>query len=32
MDWKEWQSEQFEFNLDDYKEGWSAERVCDNSP
>jgi hypothetical protein len=27
--WKAWQSESHEFNLDDYKEGWDAQRVCD---
>lgn len=28
-DWKEWQTEVYEFNIDDYLEGWTPQRVCD---
>ena len=27
-DWTAWESECFEFNIEDYKEGWSPERIC----
>jgi len=26
--WNAWKAECYEFNLDDYKEGWTAEKVC----
>jgi hypothetical protein len=26
--WGNWTTECYAFNLDDYKEGWTAERVC----
>lgn len=27
--WNDWEAEQYEFDLEDYKDGWDAERVCD---
>jgi len=27
-DWTAWETEQDEFNIDDYLEGWTPERVC----
>jgi hypothetical protein len=26
--WTSWETTHYSFNLDDYQEGWSAERVC----
>ena len=26
--WSEWKSECYPFNMDDYKEGWTPEKVC----
>ncbi len=28
-DWGAWESESYQFNIDDYLEGWTPERVCD---
>jgi hypothetical protein len=27
--WSDWESESYEFNIDDYVEGWTPELVCD---
>ncbi len=27
--WKPWKATNYQFNIDDYKEGWSPTRVCD---
>jgi len=27
-EWSEWKAECYAFNMDDYKEGWTPEKVC----
>jgi hypothetical protein len=27
--WSDWEKATFSFNIDDYKEGWTPERICD---
>jgi hypothetical protein len=27
--WSDWEKESYSFNINDYKEGWTPQRVCD---